>query len=257
MRKDFLLGIFVTVLAMMYFYHQNEKTFEPEPLSKRTVKTKSVSDSDLPLNKNLLKGESKMQTVDATPSNKAPAAQTDFDKERSEINFALHLKTLGNCLKIDNAIESDRIEPTYENLIVSLKPVLGDIVVQMDDWTQLDMQMPDGKTKRIRTEVNYDEPNRPTKYVQLYFINAQGMPEMQTLDKELAKNPTDGFIESLKEGSSFLTNERGSRAYFQEGEETVIVERNNRIQSFTLSRNNQTVSCVDLDTASSTCECLE
>ena len=257
MRKDFLLGIFVTVLAMMYLYHQNKKTYEPELATRRPITIKSASDSDLPLNKNLLNGEKKSQPTEEALKVKAAPAQTDMEKERSEINFAQHLKTLGNCLKIDNSIESERIEPTYENLIVSLKPALGDIVVQMDDWTQLDMKMPDGKTKRIRTEVNYDEPNRPTKYVQLYFMNAQGMPEMQTLDKELSKNPTDGFIESLKEGSSFLANEKGGRAYFQEGEETVIVERNNRIQSFTLSRNNQTVSCVDLDTASSTCECLE
>ncbi len=256
MRKDFLLGIFVTVLAMMYLYHQNKKTYEPEQITQTLTKTKSASDSDLPLNKNLMSSEKKVEPTEVVLA-KVPPAQTDFEKERSEINFALHLKTLGNCLKIDNSIESERIEPTYENLIVSLKPALGEIVVQMDDWTQLDMKMPDGKTKRIRTEVNYDEPNRPTKYVQLYFMNAQGMPEMQTLDKDLAKNPTDGFIDSLKDGSSFLNNERGGRAYFQEGEETVIVERNNRIQSFTLSRNSQTVSCVDLDTASSTCECLE
>lgn len=257
MRKDFLLGIFVTVLAMMYLYHQNKKNYEPELTTRRSITIKSASDSDLPVNKNLLNSEKKSQPAEMTSIVKANPAQTDLEKERSEINFAQHLKTLGNCLKIDNSIESERIEPTYENLIVSLKPALGDIVVQMDDWTQLDMKMPDGKTKRIRTEVNYDEPNRPTKYVQLYFMNAQGMPEMQTLDKDLSKNPTDGFIESLKEGSSFLANEKGGRAYFQEGEETVIVERNNRIQSFTLTRNSQTVSCVDLDTASSTCECLE
>ncbi len=256
MRKDFLLGIFVTVLAMMYLYHQNKKTYEPKQITQTLIKTKSASDSDLPLNKNLMSSEKKVEPTEVVLA-KVPPAQTDFEKERSEINFALHLKTLGNCLKINNSIESERIEPTYENLIVSLKPALGEIVVQMDDWTQLDMKMPDGKTKRIRTEVNYDEPNRPTKYVQLYFMNAQGMPEMQTLDKDLAKNPTDGFIDSLKDGSSFLNNERGGRAYFQEGEETVIVERNNRIQSFTLSRNSQTVSCVDLDTASSTCECLQ
>ncbi len=257
MRKDFLLGIFVTVLAMMYLYHQNKKKYEPELSIQRSIKKKSASDSDLPLNKNLLNSEKKAQPAEVISASKTAPAQTEFEKERSEINFSQHLKTLGNCLKIDNSIESERIEPTYENLIVSLKPALGDIVVQMDDWTQLDMKMSDGKTKRIRTEVNYDEPNKPTKYVQLYFMNAQGMPELQTLDKDLAKNPTDGFIESLKDGSSFLANEKGGRAYFQEGEETVIVERNNRIQSFTLSRNSQTVSCVDLDTASSTCECLE
>lgn len=257
MRKDFLLGIFVTFLTMVYFYNQNKNTSEPEQTTQRNLRPKAASDSDLPLNKNLLITNQQTQPAETESTTKAMPALTDLEKERSEINFSQHLKTLGNCLKIDNSIESERIEPTYENLIVSLKPALGDIVVQMDDWTQLDMKTTDGRTKRIRTEVNYDEPNRPTKYVQLYLMNDQGMPELQNLDKELSRNPTDGFIESLKEGSSFLANEKGGRAYFQEGEETVIVERNNRIQSFTLTRNNQTVSCVDLDTASSTCECAE
>ncbi len=255
MRKDLLLGIAATLFAMALFY------FADNPTAKLNIgKNKIDSDSDysVPANKILLNSEGSAaqqvasQAVVAVPSEalKAGAARDAISK-----NFVEHLKAVGTCLKINTAIDNPAIEPTYDNLLISLRPAIGELVVQMDDWTQMDLQNPDGTRKRLRTEVNYENPNAPVKFVQLYNINDQGFPEMQAVDPEKARNPTDDYINYLRAGANLVLDERGSRVYFQEGEEIVLVERAGVIESFSMTKNGKTVSCSGLDNINSNCQC--
>lgn len=258
MRKDLLLGIGATLLAMALFY------FADNPTAKLNIgKNKIDSDSDygVPANKKVLNDEvAEGQAIIAARSAvSAPSEALKAGAARDQIskNFAEHLKTIGTCLKINPAIDNPTIEPTYDNLLISLRPAIGELVVQMDDWTQMDLQSPDGSRKRIRTEVNYENPNAPVKFVQLYNINDQGFPEMQQVDAEKARNPSDDYINYLRGGADLMLNERGSRVYFQEGEEIVLVERSGVIESFSLSKNGKTVSCTGLDAINSNCQCVQ
>ncbi|MES2802758.1 MAG: hypothetical protein V4654_09725 [Bdellovibrionota bacterium] len=258
MRKDLVLGIGATLLAMALFY------FADNPTVKLNIgKNKIDSDTEygVPANKKLLNDEVTAaqaaqiaKTAVSAPSEalKAGAARDAISK-----NFVEHLKTIGICLKINPAIDNLTIEPTYDNLLISLRPAIGELVVQMDDWTQMDLHSADGSRKRIRTEVNYENPNAPVKYVQLYHINDQGFPEMQTVDAEKARNPSDDYINYLRGGAELTLNERGSRVYFQEGEEIVLVERSGVIESFSLSKDGKTVSCTGLDAINSNCQCVQ
>lgn len=256
MRKDLMLGIGATLIAMALFY------FADNPGQKLNIgKNKIDSDGDygVPANKALLnsevaaaQAEMASKTAVAAPS---AALQAGAAREAISKNFVEHLKAVGTCLKINPAIDNATIEPTYDNLLISLRPAIGELVVQMDDWTQMDLQNPDGTRKRLRTEVNYENPNSPVKYVQLYNINDQGFPEMQTVDPEKARNPTDDYINYLRAGANLVLDERGSRVYFQEGEEIVLVERAGMIESFSMSKNGKTVSCSALDALNSNCQC--
>lgn len=257
MRKDLLLGIGATLIAMALFY------FADNPTAKLNIgKNKIDSDSDygVPADRKLLNSEvqAAVEQQQARLAVSAPSAALQAGSERDQIskNFAEHLKTVGTCLKINTAIDNPTIEPTYDNLLVSLRPAVGELVVQMDDWTQMDLQNPDGTRKRLRTEVNYDNPNSPVKYVQLYNINDQGFPELQNVDAEKARNPSDDYINYLRGGAELTLNERGSRVYFQEGEEVVLVERSGVIESFSMTKNGKTVSCTGLDAMNSNCQCL-
>ncbi|AZZ35694.1 hypothetical protein CIK05_02385 [Bdellovibrio sp. qaytius] len=253
MRKDLMLGIGATLIAMALFY------FADHPTAKLNIgKNKIDSDSDygVPATKKVLNSEDNeaARVVVSAPSAalKAGAARDTISK-----NFAEHLKEIGTCLKINAAIDNPTIEPTYDNLLVSLRPAIGELVVQMDDWTQMDLQNPDGTRKRLRTEVNYENPNTPVKYVQLYNINEQGFPEMQQVDAEKARNPSDDYINYLRGGANLVLDERGSRVYFQEGEEIVLVERAGVIESLSMTKNGKTVSCTGLDAATSNCQCSQ
>jgi hypothetical protein len=251
MRKDFLLGIGATLIAMALFYFADNPTVK---LNIGKNKIDSDQDMSIPANKKLLNQMTTQATAAVSPTS---AAEPRAPREVTSTNFALHLSTIGKCLGINNAIERDQIEPTYDNLILSLAPALGAVVVQMDDWTQMDLQSPDGTRRRLRTEVNYENPNAPVKYVQLYNINDQGFPEMQQIDPEKSRNPTEDYINYLRGGANLILDERGSRAYFQEGEEMVLVERAGVIESFSLTRNGKTVSCTGLDAANSNCQCVD
>lgn len=256
MRKDFLLMIGATLIAMALFY------FADNPTAKLNIgKNKIDSDSDygVPADRQLLNSQVQqaVDTQQARLAVSAPSAALQAGSARDQIskNFAEHLKAVGTCLKINTAIDNPMIEPTYDNLLVSLRPAVGELVVQMDDWTQMDLQNPDGTRKRLRTEVNYDNPNQPVKYVQLYNINDQGFPELQNVDPEKARNPSDDYINYLRGGAELTLNERGSRVYFQEGEEIVLVERSGVIESFSMTKNGKTVSCTGLDAMNSNCQC--
>lgn len=251
MRKDLLLGIGATLIAMALFYYADHPN---EPLNIGKNKIDADSDYSVPANKKLLNVPKAQVTVVSGPS-----AVLNPGSGRDEIsrNFSEHLKTIGTCLKIKTGIEGPMIEPTYDNLLISLRPAIGELVVQMDDWTQLDLQNSDGTRRRIRTEVNYENPNEPIKYVQLFNINDQGFPELQPVDAEKARNPSDDFINYLRGGANPILDERGSRVYFQEGEEIVLVERSGIIESFSLTKNGITVSCTGLDVAASNCQCSQ
>ncbi len=172
-------------------------------------------------------------------------------------NFSEHLKTIGTCLEIKNSVDSDKVDPTFDNLVVSLRPALGEVVVQMDDWTQRDLRNNDGERKRLRTEINYQSnDNQPVKRLQIYKLNEQGMPELQTADPEQSVNPTDAYIDSLRTGFETSLEEKGGRAYYQEGEELVMIERNGKLESISLSKGGKTVSCSGLDSLKSNCQCL-
>ena len=252
MRKDLLLGIGATLIAMALFYFADHPT---EALNIKKNKIDSDSDYNVPTTK--IVNENIPAEVTRAPVSASAALQPGTARDTISKNFAEHLKTIGTCLKVSTAIDNPTIEPTYDNLLVSLRPGLGEVVVQMDDWTQLDLQNPDGSRKRIRTEVNYENPNAPVKYVQLYNINDQGFPELQQVDPEKARNPSDDYINYLRGGANLVLDERGSRAYFQEGEEVVLVERAGIIEYFSISKKGKKVSFTGLDKIESNFQCFQ
>ena len=133
---------------------------------------------------------------------------------------------------------------------------MGDVTVFTDDWAQTDLQYADGTLKRIRVEVGYDDPGNPTKYLQIYKLNEQNIPEMENLDPQQATNPSDEYVESLKTGVNILLHEKGGRAYFPAGEEMIIIERNGKLDSLTMTKNNKTISCNTMTSAASNCQCF-
>ncbi len=249
MRKEFLAIIAGTIFLMALLYWNDNST--------RVDKIKPVVSSIQNHPETNLDPEKRDQLFASSPtsSDVSTAASPAADLENKKI-FAAHLKTISQCLQIKSNTEYDQVDPTFDNLIVSLTPALGAVTVFTDDWAQTDLKFVDGTMKRMRVEVGYDDPGNPTKYLQVYKLNEQNVPEMEDLDPQQASNPSDEYVESLKTGATVLLHEKGGRAYFPGGEEMIVIERNSKLDSFTMTKNNKTISCNSMTSAASNCQCF-
>ena len=256
MRKRYLIAIILTLLLMAIFF------FKDHPASPM-ASTESISDSDSQIsNKTAIAVANSDKVIEKQAADsktlKDKNLQIVSDEQLIEIqkNFSNNLKRLGICLGIQPAIESEKMAPTFDNLSTSLKSALGEMVVRMDDWTQQDLKYSDGTVKRIRTEIEYQDNGNPIKRAQLYKVNEQGMPEMQPLTATESTDPSDEFLDSLRGNGQQIFEEKGGRAYYQESEELVFIERNGKVQSFSLTKGEKTFSCMETDAIMSNCQCL-
>ncbi len=253
MRAKYLLAVTLTLVIMGFFFLRERSD---GPLQT----TDNSNESEIQQEANVVAQSDKVMENQAADSKsiKEKTAQNISDEQLEEIekNFSGQLKQMGVCLGIQTSVEAEKVSPSLENVISSLKPALGEIVVKMDDWTQADLKYSDGTMKRVRTEIEYLDNGSSVKRAQLYKINDQGMPEMQLLPTDLATNPSEEYLNSLRADGQESVEEKGGRVYYQEGEELVLVERSGKVQSFSLSKGEKTFSCTETDLATSNCQCL-
>ncbi len=253
MRAKYLLAITITLLTMAFFFFK-DRSENPLQLADAAAEVENTQVANLATGSDQI---IEKQAADSKSIKEKTAQNISAEQaEEIETNFSANLKQMGVCLGFSTAAESERLVPSFENLMTSLKPGLGEIVVRMDDWTQTDLKYADGTMKRIRTEVEYQDAGNPIKRAQLYKINDQGMPEMQPLSTEMATDPSEEFLNSLKADGQETLEEKGGRVYYQEGEELVLVERSGKLQSFSLSKGEKTFSCTETDLTTSNCQCL-
>lgn len=247
MRREFLITIGAIIFLMAFFYWQDHFIGSGN-MQPSTAVADDVTKPSAPQESFSTEAAAEA-SADATPPK-----EVNVEARRL---FVASLKEMAQCLQIKNTIvEAENAEPTLENLLISLRPALGEMTVFTDDWTQTDIQFADGVSKRIRTEINYDHPGNPTRYLQVYKMNEQKIPEMEDLEADQSMNPSDEFIESLKVGSNISLSEKGGRAYFQGGEEMAVIEQNGQVDSFTMTRNNKTISCSAIVSGgTSGCQC--
>ncbi len=253
MKPKYLLAILATLGFMIAFYwkdHEALKTTKKDADQQDRVARLATGKKSNEVAQNHLLDSQDLKNKASLP------AQTNDQIEVVQKSFSSHLKQLGQCLSVPAGVEQDKVDPQFDNLVVSLNPAFGNVLVKMEDWTQWDVQLSDGSMRRIRTETEYLENNVPTKRTQLYKLNAQNMPEMQTLPEDSATNPTDEYLESLRGGGHTVVDEKASRAYYAEGEELVVVERNGKIHSFSMSKGEKTFNCSETDSTNSSCQCL-
>ncbi len=253
MQIRYLVTIAITLAVMVLFFWQDHSDLRDSAVdadsTNEVARLDTEKKSEEVIKKQLLDSDAIKEKATESPNSAEYVA--DVNKA-----FSTHIKLMGQCLGVTPSVNSEVVEPTFDNLVVSLQPTLGDVVVKMDDWAQLDVRSPNGELKRIRTEVEYQDNNNPIKRAQLYKMNDQGMPELQELNPEQSVDPSDEYLESLRGDFSTTNEEKGGRVYYSEGEELVLVERNGKIQSFSLSKGDKTFSCTETDSSTSNCQCL-
>lgn len=252
MKLKYFLGIFVTLMIMGALFYKDRPT---NPMQTIEETDESANSENLKANSKIDQNLEKQVMDDKSAKEKNAALSTEQNLEVQKA-FSDHLKKMAACLGYAATLQSEKMDPTFDNLSAHLKETLGEMVVKMDDWTQQDFKAEDGSLRRIRTEIEYQDTGTPVKRAQFYKINTQGMPEMQNINAEQAVNPSDDFLNSLRGEGQITLEEKGGRAYYQDGEELVMVERGGKIQSFSLTKGEKTYSCTETDATTSNCQCL-
>lgn len=253
MKARSILVILMVALGMFFFFkkspQETAKTEEETIESEQVTRIHSEKKSENPT-------QNQPEASVAVQDNPAAPVVSNEQLEEIQKNFSNQMRQLGQCLSVQIMVDQDKVDPQYDALAHGLSSAFGNMLVKMDDWTQWEGQAADGSIRRIRTEIEYLENNVPTKRLQLYKLNQQGMPELQPLSEDLATNPPDEYIANLRADAQTRIDEKATRGYYTEGEELVVIERNGKVQSFSMTKGEKTFSCTDTNSISSNCQCL-
>ncbi len=252
MRKELLIILALVLAGMIYFYSKDNEVSFQKPNITTVDSTDAAESTESAPQEKFVAAEPAVNLADQA----TVISEANQDQIFIETAFAGHLKSMNQCLQIKNQADQEQTVPSFEQLQNSLKPAIGEMSVFTDDWQQTDLKYSDGISRRIRTEINYEDEVNPKKYLYVYKMNDQGLPELEPLDEDKTINPTDDFISSLEAGADITIKEKGGRAYFQGGEELIVIEKNNMLESFTMSKNNKTFSCSSLSNKESNCQCF-
>lgn len=177
-------------------------------------------------------------------------------KDVLDRNFAHRLVDLGKCLDIQADVIEDKVPPTVDNLVNSIKRDLGESVVQTEDWSNTQILLPDGEKRNIRIEVDFNSDEKISRRLKYYSVQEDQVTKSIPLPEDQIVEPSDSFVASLEKDGQIVSVEKAQRIYFANGEELSILEKNNMISSAELSRNGKSFKCTDLDTETGNCRCL-
>lgn len=184
-----------------------------------------------------------------------PPSSVGVSQERLEQAFGQALRDAGTCLELKTG-GGDAAEPTLENWMAVMRGEIGEPVIQTEDWSVIHLDV-GGEKRRIRIEMDYGSDERVVRRLKYFKVDAAGNPgEQIALTKEQSEDPTETFIASLEKDGQTTAMEKMQRIYFQNGEEIVVTEKNNRVADIEMNRNGRSFRCQKMDSIESFCKCL-
>ena len=248
MKNSHLL-ILIAVVGAVFFFFSRHSAKKPKNLD-TDDEVAAVAKPQKPNIPVMVSGALKSSDLSAA------APITAATSEAAAVKFATHMQEMGKCLGFANQTDkAAKIEPVPDNLVGALRTSLGDAVVQMDDWSQMDVIEKNGSIKKIRVDYDYTDGVTPARRLSMYTVNAYGAAELMELTEDQANNPNESYIQSLSEGLQIAKEERAGRVYFSQGEELMFTMKNGKLQTFSVTRGNKNFSCADLGDESSQCVC--
>ncbi len=186
----------------------------------------------------------------------AGAGENKVDEAAVQAQFIEALKGLGSCLDIKNSADPDQSDPKVDNLINSVRNEIGDPVIRSEDWSTTHLVLPNGEQRRIRIEMEYDANDRIVKRLKYYSLDKENLPVPIQLSNESSLDPQDSYIASLEKDGQVSLREKGERIYFQNGEELIFTQKNERLSDIEINRSGRTFKCMGLETGKSSCNCM-
>ncbi len=250
MKTRYSLTILATAFVMVLLFSKDKKSRVKEAAVQQAEVAVDSKKPILPsaVTATIVSAEQSLPVVEAL-------AEKRQINEIVQKKFSAHLKSMAKCLKLGEPSVSEKTEPTSEQLLANLRSSFGDMVVQMDDWSQTEFLDQGAVRKRVRVDYDYPEGTNPTRRLSMYQINSYGMPEIVNLTADEVNNPNEAYVASLYEGHKIVTEEKGARAYFPDGEELIFSVRNGLLQSVSLNKGDHSFNCFNMDEENSSCTC--
>lgn len=250
MKTRYSLAILATAFIMVLLFAKDKKSRVKEQAAQRAEVVSEAKPLVFP---------APVAATAVSADQNLPVAEVSADKRQiSEVvqrKFSVHLKSLAKCLKLAEPAISEKTDPTTDLLLANLRSSLGDMVVQMDDWSQTEFLEQGTVKKRVRVDYDYPDGAVPTRRLSMYQINAYGMPEIVNLTADEVNNPNEAYVASLYEGQKIIAEEKGARVYFPDGEELIFSVKNGFLQSVSFNKGDHSFNCFNLDEENSSCTC--
>ena len=248
-REFFLI---VAIIGVLFFIFFKKKAHVPVDNDSAEIAAQVEPKTEQPLAITTSSAISGDLTAPVQPTK----ALTPPVNEYAAVRFSENLSAMGKCLGLANMpVPTEKVDPVPDNLVGSIRSVLGDAVVQMDDWSQVEVVEKNGTLKRIRIDYDYPDGVTPNRRLSMFTVNAYGAAEIMNLTDDETNNPNEAYIESLKEGLKVNQEQRAARLYFSQGEELVFTMKNGKLENFSFSRGNKNFTCSNMDEDSSRCTC--
>lgn len=241
------LGLFVALVSGAFWLRSGPSKTAPEEVTEALEGAEELG-GEAPLEEALAADQ---ETPGPNPEPKGPM---DVDINKASEFFGQSLKPMAACLSLYQVPQGERIEPTFDNLAAALKADLGEPILNSEDWISWSLRV-DSEERRIRIETDYSDTEQAMRHLMYFKIDAQGQPAMIPLSPENTKNPSEAFVSSLQKDGEVYQEEKGRRAYFENGQELVLTEKNGRIDDLEFSNGAKTFRCGGLLSASPRCKC--
>lgn len=255
MSSRYWIGIAATVLLMFFLFSKDKKQ---KMKQQNSGITENISEQKKVLPDTQTQTGAVSSDLKVTSGAAAAVVSNEVRpiSENVQKKFSAHIKLMTKCLALTNPQPlGEKIDPTLDNLMSNLKTSLGDVVVQMDDWSQTEFVDQGNIRKRVRVDYDYLDGTTPTRRLSMYQINSYGMPEIMNLTAEEVNNPNEAYIASLFEGRKVINEDKGVRSYFADGEELIFSLRNGQLQSVSINKGDRSFNCFNLDDENSSCTC--
>jgi hypothetical protein len=236
------LAILALLVAMTLMYSWSKKEGAPQKSDVAEVESKAPSPTP----------EKKSDTV-ATDN---PEADVSSQTKILHDNFNKALSGLQTCFKYQSSLTTPEGDPSLENWKSALRPELGEVVLEAEDWTNTQIVLPNGEKRRIRIETEISEDNLVTKKLKYATVDAEDLPVPIPLPPEQSENPTETFIASLEKEGEVSLVERADRLYYSDGSEIMSVQRSNSVSEIEVNKAGVSFHCWNLDKTNGQCECL-
>jgi hypothetical protein len=250
--KNALAFIFVCLMvgAGLYFFFYNARHLAQKNTKSEITETFDdtiVSTDTQNLNRSERSGEVNPIETLSDSGNPAQVANTDSSgAEEASVSLATFSEQLKSCLGLPQSLSADGSSESALNAtsLSNSVSVLGEAVLQSEDWSEKDIQTSDGKTKRIRVEVNLqEEENLGLQRLQYLEVLTDGSTKEIPLSKDQAVEPDKNLLASLESEGQLVREARKERAYFQGGEEIVYGTVNGKIKNVEIHRFDRTLNC--------------
>lgn len=242
------VGVFVALISGFVWF-RSQKSVTSDATTEVTDTVEDVG-PDARLDEDL---EAKVGQEAAPTPEKRKSEPVDIAKA-SEF-FGQSIKQMGACVGLGSANSSgERMDPNFDSLLALVKSDLGDPILRSEDWVTWNMRA-GSEERRIRIETDYSDSDQASRHLLYFKVDKEGQPTLIPLPNEQTKDPSESFIASLQKDGEVYEEEKGERAYFENGQEMVLTERNGKIDDLEFSNGSKTFRCAGILTSAPSCKC--